>query len=202
MPESIWKATLEGFRGRVASTAPTPAGVSTAAVSASLGLGLLIKVLGIAKKRKDFSGDPARVEEMLRSAQIELTRLEHFADDDIAAFDEYMACRRLPGDADALAAALRRAIEVPLEAAAAASRGLELCAAATGLTPASIAPDLGSAAALLAGAVRAMLLSVDANVRELADPQYHGQAMAKRRDLGRTAQRLADSILNQVGKPR
>jgi formiminotetrahydrofolate cyclodeaminase len=194
MADSIWKATLEGFRGRVAGTAPTPAGVSAAAVSASLGLGLLIKVLGIARKRKDFSGNPERVAEMLRSAQVELTRLEQYADDDIAAFDDYMACRRLPGDADALAAALRRAIEVPLSAASSATSGLELCAEATGMTPASIAPDLGSAAALLAGAVRAMLLTVDANLRELVDPQFCEQAMAKRRDLGRNAQRLADTI--------
>ena len=55
--DSIWTNTLAAFRDRLGSLESVPAGVSAAAVSATLGLGLLTKVLEVARKRKDFAGD-------------------------------------------------------------------------------------------------------------------------------------------------
>ncbi len=65
MSDSIWSATLEQFRDRLAGIESVPAGVSTAAVSATFALGLLAKVLAIAAKRKDFAGDRALVDALL-----------------------------------------------------------------------------------------------------------------------------------------
>jgi len=168
MPDSIWKSTLEEFRDQLAGRDPVPAGVSVAAVSASLGLSLLMKVLEITRRRKDFDGDPAKIEKMLDSARAESRELERYADEDIAAFAEYMASRGTPNQA----LALRKAIETPLAAARAAASGLKLCADAVVITPASIAPDLGTAAVLLAGSVRAMLLSVESNALRLTEPEF------------------------------
>jgi methenyltetrahydrofolate cyclohydrolase len=168
MADSIWKSTLEEFRDQLAGRDPVPAGVSVAAVSASLGLSLLMKVLEITRKRKDFDGDPEKIEEMLDSARAESRELERYADEDIVAFAQYMASRRTSNQA----AALRKAIEIPLAAARAAASSLKLCAAAAAITPASIAPDLGTAAVLLAGSVRAMLLSVESNALRLTDREF------------------------------
>jgi formiminotetrahydrofolate cyclodeaminase len=168
MKDSIWKSTLEEFRDQLAGRDPVPAGVSVAAVSASLGLSLLMKVLEITKKRKDFDGDPEKIEEMLDSARAESRELERYADEDIVAFAQYMASRRTSNQA----AALRKAIETPLAAARAAASGLKLCTAAAAITPASIAPDLRTAAVLLAGSVRAMLLSVESNALRLTDREF------------------------------
>jgi formiminotetrahydrofolate cyclodeaminase len=164
MADSIWKSKLEEFRVQVASRAPVPAGVSVAAVSATLGLNLLIKVLEITRKRKDFSGDPRKIEEWLTSARTESDRLKQYADQDVVAYAEYMATRN--------AAALRKAIEVPLGAARAAAAGIKLCADAADITPASIAPDLGTATILLTGAVRSILLSVESNALHLTDQEF------------------------------
>ncbi len=165
MSDSIWNSPLEEFRAQLAGRDPIPAGVSVAAVSASLALSLLIKVVEITRRRRDFQGDPAKIEELLASAQAESKKLAQYADEDIAAFAEYMASRRTPNEATAL----RRAIEVPLGAARAAATGLRLCAESAAITPASIAPDLGAAALLLAASVRAILLSVESNVLRLTD---------------------------------
>jgi formiminotetrahydrofolate cyclodeaminase len=172
MPDSVWKATLEEFRERLASTDPAPAGVTAAAVSATLALGLLIKVLEITRNRKSFSGDPQKIAELLRAAANESARLAQYADDDITAYKEYLASRRS-------AAALRRAIEVPLGAARAAASGLELCAQAVSLIPAPLAPDLDAATTLLAGAVRAMLFSIDANLQHETDQQFREKVEAE-----------------------
>lgn len=174
MSDSIWKSTLGEFRDQLAGRDPVPAGVSAAAVSASLGLSLLMKVLEITRKRRDFHGDPGKIEEWLTSARAESAKLERSADEDAVAYAEYMASRKSSGEA----AALRRAIEVPLEAARAAATGLRLCAEARGVAPASIEPDLGTAALLLAGAVHGILLSVESNALRL--PPGESQDEVKR----------------------
>ena len=172
MRDSIWTATLASFRDRLASVEPVPAGVSTAAVSGTFGLGLLTKVLEIASKRKDFAGDRALVRTLLHDARGLSETLSRLADDDVAAFDEYLDCLRRKQPTDA---ALRRTIEVPLNVARTAASGLDLCAKAAGLAHAFVASDLGAASTLLAAAVGASLLSVHYNVQQLpeGDP-YRG----------------------------
>src|SRR5580704_9570924 len=181
MPDSIWKSTLEEFRAQLAGRDPVPAGVSTAAITASLALSLLIKVLEIARNRRDFRGDPRKIEEMLVSARVESANLARYADEDAAAFAAYMGSRERPNEPAALL--LRKAIEIPLQAAQAAAAGLKLCAEAFPTTPASIRPDLGTSALLLAASVRAMLLSAESNAQRLADPEYQHQVMREVQNL-------------------
>jgi formiminotetrahydrofolate cyclodeaminase len=186
MPDSIWKSTLEEFRAQLAGRDPVPAGVSTAAITASLALSLLIKVLEIARNRKDFRADPAKVEGLLASARAESDKLAQYADEDAAAFASYMASRRTPNEPAALL--LRKAIEIPLEAARTAAAGLKLCAQAVPMTPASIAPDLGTATFLLKASVRAMLLSAESNTRRLADPEFQREVAREIENLKLLAQ--------------
>ncbi len=172
MSDSVWNETLEGFRKRLAGTDPAPAGVTAAAVTATLALGLLIKVLEITRSRKSFSGDPQQIEKLIRAAAGESSRLAQYADDDIDAYKEYLASRRSAG-------ALRLAIEVPLSAAHAAATGVELCAQSADLVPATLAPDLDAARTLLAGALRAMFFSIEANLRQELDRQYRERVEAE-----------------------
>ena len=142
------------------------------AVSASLGLGLLEKVLRIVSQRRDFRGDLSQLGD---TARMESARLARYADEDIAAFNEYMACRRLAKETPqqredrecATAAALRTAIEIPMNVARSAIAGIDLCVCAAGFVHAFVAADLGAATELLAGAVRAALLSVDFNLGQI-----------------------------------
>jgi formiminotetrahydrofolate cyclodeaminase len=183
MPESVWKSTLEDFRDRLAGRESVPAGVSVAAVSASLGLSLLIKVIKIVRKRKDFAGDPAKIEMLLAQVRAASAKLDRSADEDIVAFAEYMASRGTPGEA----VALEKAIQTPLGAARAAAAGLELCSEAIAMTPASIAPDLGTAALILAGSVRSMLLSVESNSLRLTNREARAEIAREVEELKQLA---------------
>jgi formiminotetrahydrofolate cyclodeaminase len=185
MPDSIWKSTLQEFRDQLASRDPVPAGVSTAAVSASLALGLLTKVLEITRTRRDFQGDPQKIEELLVTVRTASNKLSEYANEDVVVYAEYMASRRSPDEA----AALRKAIEVPLGAARAAATGLRLCAAVAGMVPSSIAPDLGTAALLLGASVQAMLLSVTANALHLSDTQSQDQVRREVETLAELAKK-------------
>ena len=144
-----------------------PAGVSAAAVSGTLGLSLLQKVLRIVGKRKSFAGDRGELAALLEAAGVESQRLARCADEDIAAYRGYMAARKLnPEGAGAGAAAV---VETPLRAARSALKGLDLCAAAAEMVDGAVAADLVTAAILLSGSVRAMAQSAGMNLRESAD---------------------------------
>jgi formiminotetrahydrofolate cyclodeaminase len=170
MPHSIWPESIASFSDAVAATRPAPAGVAAAAVAAELGISLLIKTLAI-------SGGGNR--ELLEAARREAAHLRGSADDDIGAVMAYMHARD--------AAALRQAIDAPLRAARAAVAGLELCAKASGAVKPALAADLGAAQALLAGALRAILICIDANLN--GREEEHRDAVAERRAIEDRARR-------------
>ncbi len=157
MPASIWSDTLAEFRDKAAGTNPVPAGVSISAVTASLALALIAKVLRV--KRADTA--------LLDAVQEESAQLAELADRDIRAFQGYMECVRSKQPRDE---AMREAIKVPMDAARSAVRGLGLCREATAFCSTGLtAADLGSAAFLLRGAAQAMLLSAESNIAYVTD---------------------------------
>jgi formiminotetrahydrofolate cyclodeaminase len=179
MPDSVWTGTIDAFRARVGGTGPVPAGVSISAVSASLALALVGKVLDITGRRKTFAGDRALLNALIEQARAESSTLTRLADEDVEAFDLYLEATR-SGDPEVTAKAVSLTIKVPMEGARAAIRGLDLCLEAVELVSGLTAADLGIAAKLLDGAVRAMLLSVDFNVKQMNIAE---DLLAERRDL-------------------
>lgn len=187
MEASVWSRTLDEFRHKIDSGEPVPAGVSISAVTASFALALLAKVLDIVARRKNFAGDRQRLRDLRDAARAESMRFTRLADEDIQAFNEYLECARGCDD-QAIAAAARKTIEVPMNGARAAVRGLELCEEAAGMVRGSIAADIGIAAALLSGCVRAISISVDSNLKGSHFSEEFSHAIrAERQELQRVA---------------
>lgn len=204
MPDSIWKLSLELFRELVAQ-GPVPASASVSAASASFALSLVAMAVKASARRSDFAGDPMRAHALADAAQSGSALMMRHADDDIAAFGKYLGSLRMPKlSAEELAqrqlatdAALRKATETPLEAARAAARGIELCTQAAQIVHSSVAADLAGAAALLAGAVRALLLAVDSNLGRLKpSSEFHKKMCNERRQLEDQVTRQAAQIEN------
>jgi formiminotetrahydrofolate cyclodeaminase len=207
MPTHVWDSTLDNFRGAAASGEPMPAGVSVSAVSASLAFGLLSKVLKVSGRKKEFSGNLPKLEALLESVRGESKRMMQFADEDIAAFNAYVATTRLPHLTDAerearkraVDAAVQKAIEVPLAAARAAASGIGLCGEAASMAHPNVAADLGAATSLLASAMRVFLLCADSNIRQVAsDPSAYRKAVTDRFEWENKASRQAESVFKQV----
>lgn len=203
----VSESTLENFRSAAASGEPVPAGVAISAVSASLALGLLAKVLRIASRRKDFAGDKSKAEKLADLAQSQSKRMLQYAEEDAAAFSAYVGSAKLPqstaGEREerqrALHSAIRKAIETPMEAAHAAASGIRLCVDAAGLVHSLVAADLGTAAALLSAALRVFLMCADSNLKLLAsDPTTYRDLMAGRPEFELNAFRQAQSVLRHV----
>jgi formiminotetrahydrofolate cyclodeaminase len=206
MAASLWRFTLAEFREQVASSDPTVAAVSVSAVSAACALDLVVMVLAIIGGRKGFSGDRQRLESLADAAREESDRLARYADEDSVAYAGYLRCVRMPKGTEAerrertraMAKALRRATDVPLAAARTAVAGLNICAEAAGMAHGAVATDLGGAAMLLAGATRAMLLSVDANLEALGESEYRDQIVAERDELRGSAARQEKAVLKRL----
>jgi formiminotetrahydrofolate cyclodeaminase len=163
--------TLEEFYREAASRHPTPAGVAVAAVSGSFALGLLVKVLTISAHRKALAANAGKLESLAAAAQTASGRMLQLADDDIAAFQAYLAATRLPSSTEeqreerrrAVESARYRTIEVPVAAAQQAAVGLQLCSDASTLVPRELIADLDVTTALLEGARRGFLLCAESN---------------------------------------
>lgn len=207
MKPSLWEATLKEFREQVAGRTPVPASGSVSTVSASLALDLLVKVLEITAHKKGFAADPGKLATLLAAVKAESMRLERYADEDVSAFNAYLQSVKLPksNDADrgrrqrAMASALRQVIEGPFQAARSAAAGIDLCAGALAVAPKSLIADLGSAAALLAGAARGLILSAEFNIRQLAaDQEAYSQIMVQLAELKREVLDREGSLSRQV----
>jgi formiminotetrahydrofolate cyclodeaminase len=187
MSDSIWTAPLEQLRDRMASHEPVPAGVTAAAVSATLAVALLAKVLQVTLRHKDFSGDRELVGALLEDARSLFEILSQLADDDVAAFQEYLDCVR---GKQPTGPALRKTIEVPLNVARSASLGIGLCETSAGHVHSVVAPDLRIAVALLEGAVRSALVTMKSNLQQLpsGDP-YRTEVTAEALQLAEKSER-------------
>ena len=140
MNASLWDSPLGSFADDVAGRQPAPAGVAAAAVAATLGISLLIKVLEIRNQRPDIRASARQIGAELRAA----------ADADCAAIRSSL---RSP-----------EAMDVPVRAARAIMRALDLCAEAAPSVPGLLAADLGAARELLSGAARAIQICIDRNL--------------------------------------
>jgi formiminotetrahydrofolate cyclodeaminase len=159
----------------------SPSGVVAAAArSAAQALRVVRGVLAIAARHQTAEG----LAGLTRRAEGEAERLEHLAQEDGLVYAAYLRARK---ESDGEEAALRQAIQTPLEAARVAASGLDLCVETLGAIGGAIAADVRGAANLLRGAVHAILCTVDENLRAVKDEVFFGQIAAERRKLAERA---------------
>ena len=170
-PPSVRDLTLQQFEDRIASDSPTPGGGALAAVAVSFAGAQLQIFLAITEKKR-----PGAAVTALKERTVELIALcRGTADEDIAAFDSYIAALRLPkADAEerttrdaARHSALIESARVPLEAAGRALDLAELAIGAEREVLGVVLSDLGTSLEFLRAAARSLLLNVETNVRGL-----------------------------------
>jgi formiminotetrahydrofolate cyclodeaminase len=165
-------------------------GVAVSAMAARLAMELLAKVIEVSK--------PAQLDAWLAQAWSEADKLRRAAEEDVAAYNVYLECRRNSAGTEELRRALRGTIEVPMAAARAAVAGIELCVEVSETVRAAVAADLGTAAALLDGAVRGMMLCIDANLRAAGDDPEFAMLRSDARDLAERAHRMTGVVVSAV----
>lgn len=195
-------AAVAGFVHRVADDSPAPGGGSVAALAGALGaaLGTMVANLSAHKRGWDhrweeFSAWAVRGKDCA-------TALLRLVDEDTRAFDALLAAFRLPsvrvGRAEAIEAATRHAIEVPLAVMEASLEALAVVEgmAAEGLK--SSVSDAGVGALLATAAVRGAHLNVRINAATLADAPARRAYLERGATLEARARSLEGEILTAV----
>ncbi len=186
MDESLWNLPAGELLRRTASADPTPGGGSVAAVSAALGLGLVlmsVEVTLAGAHRDDADTDPPTLHEARDEGGRLLERLKAGADRDVAEFESVMAAYRLPRGTEAEKDTRREAVDAalvsatvgPLELAEAALAGTSLADRVEPAVSATVVSDTHAGRDLLTGAVRAALRTADINLLPL-ERREHPQA--------------------------
>jgi formiminotetrahydrofolate cyclodeaminase len=145
-------------------------------VCATLGVGLVVMGLEVTLR----GAEPmtiARLEPLLRRGRELLERQSAYADRDVVVFEEYMRARSMPRGSEAEKAARRErlqralvgATEVPLAAGHDIAAAIELSRETVEVCKPQVFGDVAAGADLLAGSLTAVLRSVDANLRGLAE---------------------------------
>jgi len=186
---SVWMQRLAEFRAATAARQPTPGCGAAAAVTADIGLALVLKGLRISEAH---GSDPVR-HELLQAAEALLGRPGAFADDDMQAFDDYLSAAR-HGEVENKQAAARQACAVPLALAHCCLEALELAVDAWPRTDPIVQSDVHAGAVLIHAGLSAALINVDADMTSLEDPSAQDQA-------GRTRRRLqseGDALLRRL----
>lgn len=186
---SVWTQRLAEFRAATAARQPTPGCGAAAAVTADIGLALVLKGLRISEAH---GSDPVR-HELLQAAEALLGRPGAFADDDMQAFDDYLSAAR-HGEVEDKQAAARQACAVPLALAHCCLEALELAVDAWPRTDPIVQSDVQAGAVLIHAGLSAALINVDADMASLDDAAAQDQ-------VGRTRRRLqseGDALLRRL----
>ena len=197
--ESLAAMTLGEFRDDIESRAMPGCG-AVAANAAANGLSLALKGLRLSKPR-DGSQTHAN---LIERADVLIDELGGYADEDVAAFQAYLAARKQAGEgehSEALDDAVERINQVPLATARACRRALELTLEASEHTRTALQSDTRAGAQLLHAGLCMVLLNVDANIDTLDNAEQR-EALAKERvALQANADRLLDGMATN-GTPR
>jgi glutamate formiminotransferase/formiminotetrahydrofolate cyclodeaminase len=196
--------TVAGFTVETAAESPAPGGGSVAALAGALGAALGAMVANLAAQKRgwearidEFSGWAAR-------AQTCRTALLDLVDADTRAFEQVLAAYRLPAGDDpaardeAIQAAIRGAIAVPLEVMRISVEALEVAAAMAESGPETAVSDTGVGALMASAAVRGAHLNVRINAADLADPAEADHYLTEARELEAGAGTLEAGVLARV----
>ena len=205
-PPRLSDLSLRAFVEETASESPAPGGGSVAAAVGALGAALGTMVANFSAHRRgwderweEFSDQAERG----KRAHDELTRL---IDQDTAAFEALLASYRLPqgsaaqkaARAEAVQAATRRAIEVPLRVMEVALESMEVIRAMADLGHESSASDAGVGALCARSAVIGAHLNVRINCKGLKDACAVDEYLSRGRELQERAEAREREILDLV----
>jgi formiminotetrahydrofolate cyclodeaminase len=190
---SYSKYALVDLLDAFSSNEPAPGGGSASALTAAVGVSLLMMVAGLPKTRSgrdvpEEAADLAAAAARLRPLRDNLITL---IDRDSEAYRSILSALALPKASDAekterkqrLQAALREATDVPLETMRECQQALAgaVVVARNGLRAA--ASDVATAVELLSASTRSCALAIDANLVGVADQQYVERVRAERAQL-------------------
>jgi formiminotetrahydrofolate cyclodeaminase len=206
MSDKIYGMVMNDFIEVAASKSHTPGGGNVSAVVATLGSAMIAMVGNLTVANKKYADHHEQAQAQVDRIMAGIEKLKQLTNDDIAAFDAYMAVFKMPKETDedkkaraaAMQAAAKHATNVPLEICRTC---LAMLKDAYELAPYGnkmAISDVGVGAYVCEAALKACMLSVDINLPSIKDQDFVAQAKAERAMLFAEAEDLKNKALTYV----
>lgn len=176
--------TVKDFVAAVASKEPAPGGGSVSALASSLGAALTSMVGNLTIGRKAYNaleeGQRAQLDTNFEKVVKHVERLNELIDEDTTAFNDYMDAMKLPKETEeekatrkvAMEEALKKAMEVPLDAAKESLEVLKLQKVFGEYGNPNAITDVGVGALLACAGLEGALFNVLINLGGISDAAY------------------------------
>jgi formiminotetrahydrofolate cyclodeaminase len=183
--------TIDSFLEVLASSRPAPGGGSAAALAGAMAAALICMVARLTIERAQYASCSDEMSCVLDRAEVLRRSLASLADEDTTAYLSVMESYSLPKTTEAesvarrakIQLALRRAAEVPREAAAACSELVELAATCATRGNRNAASDAAVAALLAHAGMRGAVLNVRTNLSCIRDDSFNSVMEGQLRQL-------------------
>ena len=200
--------TSKDFLTALASSAPAPGGGSGAAMAGALAAALASMVCNLTIGKEKFAAQECEVKALLQEAEQVRQDLLALVEDDVAVFNSFMACYKLPKTTDAEKAArtaairkaAKQAAEVPLAIARASFKVLQLADRVVIIGNPGVITDGACSALLARAALRCAEYNVRINLGLTKDEAYNEQVAAELNKLLKTAEELEEQALAATDK--
>lgn len=185
----IAQLSVDGFLEQLASKSSTPGGGSAAGLMGAMGAALVSMVCNLTLGKAQYAAVEGDMQSLLARAEALRQALAQSIAEDVAAFDKVMAAYGLPKASDqekaqrtdAIQAALRVAMTVPLQAAHLAAQVIELSAEAADKGNTNVISDAGVAVVAALASLKSAALNVYVNAGALRD-RAHAEAQVAELD--------------------
>ena len=190
MPE-VYTKVINDFLAEACSSSHTPGGGNVSAVVGTLGGSMIAMVANLTLGKKGYEEHQEDTQKILDQIMVCIEALKTLTLKDMAAFDDYMKCFRLPKETDdekearkqAIQTAAKNATLVPLDIC---KQCLELMKQADKLSRFGnkmAISDVGVGAYVCEAALRACMLSVDINLPTIKDEAFVSDVLNQRARL-------------------
>lgn len=198
--------TITQFLSGLSSSAPTPGGGSTAALTGALAAGLICMVCNLTIGKKVYQHVEPEMKEILTEAQARRDELMELSDRDAVAFEQVMSAYKLPKETEAqtqkrkhdVEKALMEATRVPYRVAEVCAQLLEFSKGVAAKGNKNAVSDAGVAACLAEAALQAALLNVAINLRMLEDGSFKDEYSQKSSLLSHEAKAKRELVMMHV----
>ncbi|HUY84669.1 MAG TPA: cyclodeaminase/cyclohydrolase family protein [Steroidobacteraceae bacterium] len=195
---------MRTFLDRLANAEPAPGGGAAAAASGAIGVALLSMALRLTLAKKIDAALRAELAALLAACEALRARLAGFVDIDGRAVRLLIDAYRMPADAagraDAVEAAMRGAVQAPLDCAACCLEAIRLAGRCIEACHRNVAGDAAAGMLALQAAVRICALNVSINSPALRDAAFGRRARESATAMLGEATPLAESALRRVSE--
>jgi len=172
---------LQNFLDKLASSAPTPGGGSVAALTGSLGAGLVTMVASLTTGKEKYKDVQPQIDDLLKKSEKVRAELQALIQKDIDVFGSLSQVYAMPKTTDAEKAArtakmqevLKAACQVPFEIAEKALETAKLAKVAAEIGNTGAVSDAGVAVLLANCCAQSAALNVKINVNSIKDAAYN-----------------------------